>query len=284
MKEKEEKFNINIEEMMKAGLHFGHRTSKVHPKIKPYLQGVRNTIHIFNLEKTAKKLKEALAFIEELIAQGKTLLLVGTKIQARELLKETAQECGLPFVSGRWLGGTFTNFEVIRKRIDYFKNLEREKREGELEKYTKRERAKIDQEIEKLEERFGGIKEMEKIPEAIFVLDLKKDILAVKEAKKKGVTVVGIADTNVDPELADYPIPANDDAISSIKYILEKVKEAVLKGKERAEKMKKESPVKDEEKEKEEEEEEKEKEKEKEEKEKEKEKEKKEEIVSEIKK
>jgi small subunit ribosomal protein S2 len=226
---KQNNFNLNIDEMMKAGLHFGHRTSRVHPKMEPYLQGVRNTVHIINLEKTKEKLAEALKFIQELISEGKVLLLVGTKVQVKNLVKETAIECGLPYVSERWLGGTFTNFGIIKKRIEYFKNLEKQKESGELEKYTKKERAKINQELEKLEAKFGGIKNLEKLPDAIFVLDMKKDYLATKEARKMGVKVIGISDTNVDPTLADFPIPANDDAISSVKYILDKVKEVILK-------------------------------------------------------
>lgn len=225
---KETGFNLDLEEMARAGLHFGHRTSRINPKMKPYLQGVRSTVHIILLEKTAEKLKEALKFIQELILQGKILLLVGTKIQVKDLVKGTAVECGLPYVSERWLGGTFTNFGIIRKRIEYFKNLEKQKNTGELEKYTKKERAKIDQELKNLERKFGGIKNLEKLPDAIFVLDMKKDYLAVKEAREFGVKVIGISDTNTDPTLADYPIPANDDAISSVKYILDKVKEAVI--------------------------------------------------------
>lgn len=226
---KESDFNVNPEEMAKEGLHFGHRTSRINPKINPYLYGVRNNVHIFDLEKTAEKLKEALSFIQQIIKEGKVMILVGTKIQVKNLSKEMAKECGLPYVVERWLGGTLTNFETIKKRIEYFKDLEKKKAEGDLEKYTKKERADFDKEIKDLEMKFGGIKNLEKLPDAIFVLDMKKDDLAVKEARAKGVKVVGIADTNTDPTLADYPIPANDDAISSVRYILEKAKEAVLK-------------------------------------------------------
>ncbi|MFH1462467.1 MAG: 30S ribosomal protein S2 [bacterium] len=223
--------NIDPEEMAQAGVHFGHRTSSIHPKMKPYLYGVRNTINIIDPEKTAEKLKEALKFIEGFVAEGKTLLLVGTKIQAKSLVENTAKECDLPYVSERWLGGTFTNFEILKKRVEYFKDLEKKKKDGELEKYTKKERSKIDREIMSLEKKFGGIKNLFQLPDAIFVLDMKKDALAIKEAKMKGIKVIGIADTNVDPSLADYPIPANDDAISAIKYILDKLKETILKAK-----------------------------------------------------
>jgi len=229
--EKQINFNLDTEEMVKAGLFFGHRTSRINPKMKPYIFGVRNTVHIIDLEKTKKKFAEALKFIQELIAENKILLLVGTKIQSKELVKETAKECQLPYITERWLGGTFTNFGVIKKRIDYFKELEGKKITGELEKYTKKERAKINEELRDLEIKFGGIKELTRLPDAIFVFDMKKDVLAAKEAKKKNVKVIGIADTNIDPTLADYPIPANDDAISSVKYILDKVKEAISAGK-----------------------------------------------------
>jgi len=224
---KEVEIKLDTEEMAQAGVHFGHRTSRVHPKMQPYLYGVRNTVHIIDLEKTKEKFEEALKFIQELISENKILLLVGTKIQVKDLVKDIAKDCGLPYVNERWLGGTFTNFEIIKKRIEYFKDLEKKKATGELEKYTKKEKAKIDQELRDLEIKFGGIKDLEKLPDAIFVIDMKKDDLAVKEARMKGIKVIGISDTNVDPTLADYPIPANDDAISSVKYILEKVKEVI---------------------------------------------------------
>jgi small subunit ribosomal protein S2 len=232
IKEKPEKTpKFNLEEMMQAGLHFGHRSSRIHPKMKPYLQGVKNNIHIINVEKTAEKLEETLKFIKEIVSEGKILVLVGTKIQVKNLVKETAKECQLPYVSERWLGGTFTNFGIIRKRIEYFKDLEKKRDSGEMEKYTKKERAKFDHKIKGMEIKFGGIKNLERLPDVIFVLDMKKDELAIKEARDAGVKVIGISDTNTDPTLADYVIPANDDAISSVKYILEKVKEVILKAK-----------------------------------------------------
>jgi len=230
-KEKEIDFNLNTEEMAKAGLHFGHRTSRIHPKMQPYLYGVRNTVHLIDLEKTKEKFAQALKFIQKLTSENKTILMVGTKIPLKDLVKNTAEELGWPFVNERWLGGTFTNFEVIKKRVEYFKGLEKQKKEGELEKYTKKERAKIDQELKKLEIKFAGLKNLEKLPEAIFVLDIKKDDLAIKEAKAKGIKIIGICDTNTDPTLTDYPIPANDDAISSVKYILERLKEVIIKTK-----------------------------------------------------
>jgi len=227
-KEDKKDFGINLKDMTEAGLYFGHRISRIHPKMKPYISGTKNAVHIIDLEKTAENFKEALDFIKDIISEEKALLLIGTKIQVKDLVKETAEDCDLPYINGRWLGGTFTNFKTIKKRIDYFKDLEKKKETGELKKYTKKERIKIDRELMNLENKFGGIKNLEELPYAIFVLDMKKDALAVKEARKKGVMIIAIADTNVDPTLADYPIPANDDAISSVKYILEKIRKVII--------------------------------------------------------
>jgi len=227
-KSQEKDFKLDASEMAQAGLHFGHRTSRIHPKMEPYLFGVRNTVHIIDLTKTVEKLEEALKFIQKIIAEGKNLLFIGTKIQAKDLVKDTAKDCGLPHVTERWLGGTFTNFENIKRRVEYLKELEKRKAAGELEKYTKKEQIKINKELQNLEIKFGGIRDLDQLPAAIFVIDMKKDLLAVKEAKAKGITIIGISDTNVDPTLADFPIPANDDARPAIKYILDKVKEVVL--------------------------------------------------------
>jgi len=231
--EKENPFNLNVEEMAKAGLHLGHKTSKVHPKMFPFIFGVRNTVHIIDLEKTKQKFEEALKFIQELVSQNKVILFVGTKPQIKDLVKEIATELDYPYVNERWLGGTFTNFEVIKKRAEYLKDLEKKKAEGFFEKYTKKERAEMEKKIQKLQKKFGGIKNLEKLPDAIFICDMVKDKLAVKEAREKGVKIIAISDTNADPTLADYPIPANDDAISSVKYILEKVKEVILKARQK---------------------------------------------------
>ncbi len=229
-------FNINTDEMMGAGLHFGHRISRLHPKMKPYILGIKNTIHIIDLEKTAKKFTQALKFIEKLISEEKTLLLVGTKIQFKNLTKEIAEDCEIPYINERWLGGTFTNFGTILKRIEYYRDLEEKKKAGELEKYTKKERLEIDKELQRLKIKFGGIKNMKKLPDTVFVLDARKDALSAKESRKKGIQIIGIIDTNVDPTSVDYPIPASDDSISSVKYILEKVKEVILKSKKKAKK------------------------------------------------
>ncbi len=220
-----------MEEMAEAGLHLGHKTSKVHPNMKPFIYGMRNYIHIIDLEKTKEKLDEALNFINKIISDGEKVLFVGTKVQLKSIVKEAAKECDLPHITERWLGGTFTNFSTIKKRIDYFKELREKRKKGELEKYTKKERAEFDKEIADLETKFGGLVDLEGLPAAIFIADTANNISAVKEAKKKGVKVIAITDTNTDPTLVDYPIPANDDAISSVKYILEKVKETVVKSK-----------------------------------------------------
>ena len=211
--------------MTLAGLQFGHKTSKTHPKMKPYIVGVRNTVHMFDLAKTKEKLQKALEYIQSLRAEGKILLLVGTKIQIKNLVKETAAACGLPYVSDRWIGGAFTNFGTIAKRTEYFRGLEKKKETGELEKYTKKEQLGIAEEMKNLELHFGGIKNLAKLPDAVFICDLDKNQLVLREAKNKGIPVIALVDTNIDPTLVDYVIPANDDAQSSIRYILGKVQE-----------------------------------------------------------
>ncbi len=228
-KTKKKKIDFKPEEMAEAGLHLGHKTSKIHPKMKPYIYGVRSTIHIIDLEKTAKKMEEALDFVSKIVSEGKTLLIVGTKVQARRPIRELAEKYDLPYVVERWPGGLFTNFKFIKKRVDHLKDLEEKKKKGELEKYTKKEQIGLDKEIERLETKFGGIKGLEDLPEAIFVLDMKKDNLAIREAKKKEVKVIAVADTNVDPSQADYVIPASDDALSSIQYILSQLGKVLKK-------------------------------------------------------
>lgn len=222
------KNHFNLEEMAKAGVAFGHSVSRLHPKMKPFVAGVKSNIHLIDLEKTSKEFSSALQYITKLVADGKSILFVGTKIQIKDLVKASAMECQMPYVVERWLGGTFTNFETITKRVQYFKELETKKATGGLEKYTKKERSLFDKELEILTKKFEGIKHMNRLPEAVFIFDLKKDITCAREAKRKGIKVVAVTDTNVDPSLADYMIPANDDAISSIRYILENVKETIL--------------------------------------------------------
>jgi len=221
-------FGVDINDMLKAGLQFGHKTSNIHPKIQPYLSSARNGVNIINLEKTAEKLEEALKFIKDVILAGGKIVFIGTKIQVKEITKQAAIECNQFYASNRWIGGAFTNFETIKKRIEKFKELERQKQAGELEKYTKKERLGMDKELLDFEMKFGGIRDMEKMPEAVLILDIDKDLMAVKEAKIRGIKIIGIVDTSCDPSLVDYPIPANDDAMSSIKYVLDKFKEVIL--------------------------------------------------------
>ena len=195
-----EDIKLDIEEMANAGLHLGHARSKFHPKMTPYVFGVRNGVHIIDLEKTKEKLKEALKFIQQLVAENKILLIVGTRFQIKDLVKEFAKEFGFPYVTERWIGGTFTNFQVIRKRCEYLKELEQKLQNQELmEKYTKKERKEMEKKLQKLETKFGGIKNLERLPDAVFVIDMKKDELAVKEARRKGVKIIAISDTDSDP-------------------------------------------------------------------------------------
>ena len=222
---------LNVDEMAQAGVNFGHRVSKLHPSMKQYVSGIKNNVHTFDLEKTAKELEKALDFISKLASEGKTILIVGTKIQLRDLVKNAAEECGMPYVTERWLGGTFTNFETISKRVAYYKELERKRAAGELEKYTKKERLNFDKELATLKIKFEGIKNMQKLPEAVFIFGLDKDETPAKEAKIKGIKIIALVDTNINPATADYVIPANDDAISSVKYIIDKVAETIKNSK-----------------------------------------------------
>lgn len=230
-KTKETDFKLNIEEMAQAGVQFGHKVSNCHPKMKPYIQGVKNGVHLIDLEKTREKFIEALSFAQDTASKDGIIVFVGTKVQAKNLIKQTAESLGMPYVSERWLGGTLTNFETIRKRINYFKELERKKAAGELEKYTKKERAKFDKELAGLEKNYAGIKMMDKLPSAIFIVDMKKEDSAVREAKIRKLKIIAMTDTNIDPTFADYPIPANDDAVTSISYILGKVAKVIREAK-----------------------------------------------------
>ena len=218
---------LSVEKMQEAGLHFGHRVSRLHPKMKQYVSGVKNNVHTMDLEKTVKEFEKALKFISKSASDGKTILFVGTKIQVREFVKSTAEVCNMPYVTERWIGGILTNFETIKSRVEYYKELESKKASGGLEKYTKKERLMFDRELESLRKKFEGVKHLTKLPDVVLILDVKKDITCAKEARKKGIKIVGVVDTNIDPSFVDYPIPANDDSISSVSYILEKVKETI---------------------------------------------------------
>ena len=223
--------DLNVEEMAQAGVNFGHKVSKLHPKMKPYISGIKNNVNIFDLEKTANELEKALAFVAKIVSEGKSIVFVGTKVQLKGIVQLAAVECGVPYVTERWLGGTFTNFETIQKRVSYFKDLEKKRETGELEKYTKRERLDFDREIAKLKTKFEGVRNMQKLPDAVLIFGLDKDITCAREAKRKGIKIISIVDSNVNPDIADYPIPANDDAILAVSYIINKVKETILDSK-----------------------------------------------------
>jgi len=220
-----------VKELLEAGAHFGHLTSVWHPKMKDYIFTQRNRIHIIDLEKTAERLDRAYAFVRKLITNGQTLLFVGTKKQAQQIIEEEASRCGMCYVNERWIGGTLTNFDTIQSRINYLVGLEDRQIKGELEHLPKKEKSKIEKEISRLNIKIGGFKEMDTLPGALFVVDIIKDKIALSEAKKLGVPVVAIVDTNCNPEEVDYPIPANDDAIKAIKLICSRIADAVLEGK-----------------------------------------------------
>lgn len=220
-----------IEQMLKAGMHFGHKTSKWYPKMEPYIFGARNGVHIIDLVKSRKMLEDAINFIQKNIKEGKTVLFVGTKSQVKKTLYGVAEEIKVPYVTGKWMGGCITNFDVIRKMISKYNSLLTDKKLGKFEKYTKKEKLDIDRTINKLEAKVGGLVGMTKIPDAIFVWDIKKEATAVAEANKKNIPVIAICDTNVNPSSIKYVIPSNDDATKTVKLILNTIKEAVLEAK-----------------------------------------------------
>jgi small subunit ribosomal protein S2 len=209
----------SLVELLQAGTHFGHQTSKWHPKMKKYIYGSRNGVHILNLEETQKALDKALIYSKSVCARGGVILFVGTKKQAARAVEQAAKLCGMPYVNKRWLGGTLTNFSAIATMLRKFKDLKRKHEKGELGKYTKFEQMKFGEEIEKLEEKVGGIQDMARIPDAVFILDIRKDNTALDEASKRGIPVIAVCDSNVNPTDIDYPIPANDDGVKSIELM-----------------------------------------------------------------
>ena len=216
-----------LEELLKKGVHFGHQTSKRYPKANYYIHTQRNGVHIIDLQKTQAALEKAIAFVQKTVKSGGVILFIGSKKQAKAITKEAAEGCGMPYIIGRWLGGTFTNFENIVKLTKKLEQLEREEEDGTWEMYTKKEQVKFKKEMNKLQENVGGIKSMKTLPKAVFVVDLKKEATAVSEANKMNIPIIAMADTNVNPELAAYPIPANDDAIKSIEVITDLIADAV---------------------------------------------------------
>lgn len=220
-----------IQKMAKVGVHFGHSRSRKNPRMNPYIYALRSNIHIIDLISTAKKLEEALKFIKETVKNGGSVLFVGTQPQAKKITKEAAEECGMPYVVERWLGGTLTNFETIHKRVEHLLDLEKRKKSKELEKYTKKEQMLFNEEIKKLNRNLGGIKELNKLPNAVLVLSIRHNLSAVKEAKRKKIPIAGLVDTDSDPTLIDYPIPSNDEAISALEFMLKQFKGVILKNK-----------------------------------------------------
>ena len=210
---------IPMKSLLEAGVHFGHQTRRWNPKMAEYIFTSRNGIYIIDLQKTSKKVDEAHAFIKSIAEEGKTVLFVGTKKQAQDAIREEAERCGMYYVNQRWLGGMLTNFKTIRKRIERLKELEKMSTDGTFEALPKKEVSQLRKEMEILERNLGGIKEMKKLPGAIFIVDPKKEHNAVLEARKLNIPIVGIVDTNCDPDDTDYVIPANDDAIRAVKLI-----------------------------------------------------------------
>jgi len=222
---------VAMKQLLEAGVHFGHQTRRWDPRMAEYIFQARNGIHIIDLQKTSKKIDEAYRFIKEQVEEGKDVLFVGTKKQAQECVKEAAQACGMYYVDQRWLGGMLTNFGTIQKRIQRLKDLETMQEDGTFEVLPKKEVILLKKEMEKLERNLGGIKNMEKMPGVIFVVDPKKERIAILEARRLNIPVVGLVDTNCNPEDVDYAIPGNDDAIRAVKLITEVMANAVIEGK-----------------------------------------------------
>ena len=222
---------ISMKQLLEAGVHFGHQTRRWNPKMAPYIYTERNGIHIIDLQKTVGLVDEAYNAVFDIVQQGGTILFVGTKKQASETIAEEATRCGMYYVNERWLGGMLTNFRTIRSRIERLKKIEKMAEDGTFDVLPKKEVANLKKEQEKLTKNLGGIKEMERIPDAVFVVDPKKEALCVKEANTLGLTVIGIADTNCDPDQLDYVIPGNDDAIRAVKLIVSKMADAVIEAK-----------------------------------------------------
>ena len=221
---------VSMKQLLEAGVHFGHQTRRWNPKMAQYIFTERNGIYIIDLQKTVKKLEEAYNFVRDLSMEGKSVLFVGTKKQAQESVKEEALRAGAYYVNARWLGGMLTNFTTIRRRIQRLAQLRKMQEDGTFELLPKKEVSKLELEIEKLEKYLGGIKDMKKLPGALFIVDPRKEKIAVSEAKKLGIPVVAIVDTNCDPDDADYVIPGNDDAIRAVKLIAGAMADAIIEG------------------------------------------------------
>ena len=229
----QEEGTVTMKALLEAGVHFGHQTRRWNPRMKNYIFATRNGIHIIDLQQTLGLLEGACEFISEVVASGRDALFVGTKRQAQETIVNEAQRCGAFYIDTRWLGGTFTNFATIQKRIDYLVQLEEQELKGQFSVLSKREAQKLEEKIVKLNRYLGGIKAMTKLPGLIFLIDIGKEKIAVAEAQRMGVPIVALVDTDADPGLVDYPIPGNDDAIRSIRLVTHKVADAVLEGMQR---------------------------------------------------
>ncbi len=223
-------FDVTMKDLLEAGVHFGHQTRRWNPKMKPYIFTERNGIYIIDLQKTIVMLEKAFDYVRDLAAEGGTILFVGTKKQARDAIKEHAERAGIPYVNYRWLGGMLTNFQTISKRIERLQELERISENGELDFYPKKERMHLEKELEKLRRNLGGIRNMKRIPDALFIIDTKKEEIAVKEARKLGIPIVAVIDTNCDPDEVDVVIPGNDDAIRSASLFAKTMADAYLEG------------------------------------------------------
>jgi small subunit ribosomal protein S2 len=221
---------LTMKELLEAGVHFGHQTKRWNPKMQKYIFGERNGIYIIDLQKTLKKFREAYGFVRDLAAGGGSVLFIGTKKQAQETVLEEANRCGMFYVNQRWLGGTLTNFATIRKSIARLKKLEEMKDTGEFERVPKKEALELDREREKLQKALVGIKAMESLPSAVFIIDPRKERIAVAEAQRLGIPIVAIVDTNCDPTGIDYPVPGNDDAIRAVRLITSRIADAIGEG------------------------------------------------------
>lgn len=221
---------INMKELLEAGVHFGHQTRRWNPKMKPYIFGARNGIHIIDLQKTVRLFKTTYEFIVRTVSEGYPVLFVGTKKQGHDSIVEESERCGMFFIVNRWLGGTLTNFQTIKKSIKRLKDIERMKEDGSISRYTKKEILKMEKELFKLERNLGGIKNMDELPGAIFVVDPRREKIAVKEGRKLGIPVIAIADSNCDPDEIDFILPGNDDAIRAIRLFCSKIADACIEG------------------------------------------------------
>ncbi|MEZ0343434.1 MAG: 30S ribosomal protein S2 [Caldimicrobium sp.] len=224
--------HITMKQLLEAGVHFGHQTRRWNPKMKPFIFGERNGIHIIDLQQTLKYFEIAYEFVVNVTAEGGKVLFVGTKKQAQDAIKEEAERCGMPYVNFRWLGGTLTNFRTIRQSVEKLKRIESWFEDGTIDRFLKKERLKLERLKAKLERNLAGIKNMESLPQAVYIVDPVYEEIAVKEAKKLGIPIVAIVDTNCDPDLIDYIIPGNDDAIRAVKLITSKIADACIEGQE----------------------------------------------------